>query len=144
MMDLDKLLQDSKQCLDSQKHFPVINGKVVCDLPGYENAHFELTVIADLFIKDAMQNQYGENTFSLLGQKQEYLVKGIFKEVHTDEMHEARYMTCVFLEQIEKAAKQSQGKNVFVQTVFGLKYLDWVKAKKEIFKAKRDFSCYRQ
>lgn len=142
-MDLDSLMSASKQCLDSQKHFPVINGKVVCDLDGYEDAHFELSVIDGLFIKDAMKNQYGENTFSLLGQKQEYLVKGIFKEVHTDVMHEARYLTCVYLEQIEKAAEESQGRNVFVETVFGLKYLDWVKPKKEIFKAKRDFSVYR-
>ena len=115
-----------------QKSFPAIGGKVTILLDGEEEATV-IPVIKNLFICGATMNKRGEYAHELVGQSFEYLVTNIYKQVFTNEMTLARRMTVRYVEQLAEAA---EAKKEYVNTVFGLRYLSWLKNTKKDTKPK--------
>lgn len=82
-------------------------------------------IVDDLFIKDALE-QGGRNIHSCVGQRHKYLLSSIPKpkKGESEEMSEARYATVKYLEDIDRAIKESET-NRFIETAFGLRFLDF-------------------
>lgn len=114
---------------DSAKResFKEVNGRVRISIPtdeGVEKASFR--VVTDLFIKDACVAPDGTQVHCVSGQRYSYLLKEIPKPSAKDseELDNARYATFKFLKEIDEAIRQTET-NRFIQTIFGLKYLDF-------------------
>ena len=111
---------------DSQTCFPVINGEVhvlVKNLQGQVVMDETLKVYPRLRIVDAFETDKGM-FHALTGQRQEHYAKNIFVNVYKREFANARKATVIFLKQIQKAIEANES---YVQTIFGLKFLDFEK-----------------
>lgn len=107
----------------SSTFFPVVNGKVTVEI-GEKEVTFN--VYSDLSICDALELSNGSKVHILCGQSQEYLVTHIFKKVMTKELADSRAATLKYLWQIQQAVEAGE---LWVQTIFGLKFLSWRKSK---------------
>lgn len=115
-----------KRSSDSQSCFPVKDGQVHVFIKNTMNqvvVDKTLKVYPRLRIVDAFENDKGK-FHALTGQRQEFLVKNIFKNVYKREFSNARMATIMFLEQIQKGVEAQES---YVETIFGLKFLDFEK-----------------
>lgn len=115
-----------KRSSDSQSCFPVKDGQVHVFIKNTMNqvvVDKTLKVYPRLRIVDAFENDKGR-FHALTGQRQEFLVKNIFKNVYKREFSNARMATILFLEQIQKGVEAQED---YVETIFGLKFLDFEK-----------------
>lgn len=115
-----------KHSSDSQSCFPVKDGQVHVFIKNTMNqvvVDKTLKVYPRLRIVDAFENDKGK-FHALTGQRQEFLVKNIFKNVYKREFSNARMATIMFLEQIQKGVEAQES---YVETIFGLKFLDFEK-----------------
>lgn len=124
-MDFESYMNQSHQShanhtigKNTEKCFPVVNGVVTVNCPEFKG---ELKVFPKIFIVDAYEDVDGLIIHALKGQSQEALVKGIFINVCTDDMVDARAATCRYLRELQVAIEVGE---TYVQTRFGLKYID--------------------
>ena len=114
---------NSSEKKNSVPCFPLINGEVAVVLNSGD-VHV-IKNIPGLFICNAGE-QDGIKFHELCGQPFEYIVKNIWQRAADDEYEDARIATVKYLEEIHELVGESK-ENKYVQTIFGLKYLSWVK-----------------
>ena len=115
-----------KKTSSAKSCFPVINGEVHVFVKNQNDRVVldqTLKVYPKLRILDAFENEKGR-FHALTGQRQEFLVKNIFKDVYKREFSNARKATVIFLAQIQEAYEAGEK---YVNTIFGLKFLDMEK-----------------
>ena len=111
-----------------QESFPAIGGKVTIQIPGMKKTYV-LPVIKGLNICNAYFNEEeGVYVHELTGQSFEYTVTNIYKNVFTDEFTIARNATIAYCLQIAQAVEENKE---YVETIFGLKFLSWLKNTKK-------------
>lgn len=117
--------QSSKDC-----YFSAIRGIVHMDFT-YRGKHIvvDLPVHEGVFLHDAYKGKDGVTlAHSSKGIGQKALVTGIYTETWTDEAADGRAITVHYLKQIEEAIR---AKLQYVETVFGLKFIDYGKKKEQ-------------
>lgn len=137
-----KSVSSSASASGSSVCFPVKEGRVHAFAinPEGEKVEFDFGSYDDLYILDGYEDpDSGMKAHSLRGHQQSFLAKGIFTQVHRDDMEDARFATCVYLTQIQKAIDASEP---WVNTIFGLKFLDWKKAKAPKAKSHINFMSF--
>ena len=111
-----------------QESFPAIGGKVTIQIPGMDEVYV-IPVIKGLNICNAYFNkEEGVYVHELTGQPFEYTVTHIYKNAFTHEFTIARNATIAYCVQIAQAVEENKE---YVETIFGLKYLSWLKNTKK-------------
>ena len=129
-------VKDMPSYINTEYHIPLIDGKVSVRFETEEGL-FEYEFIQQppqYFIHDACVVD-GLYVHALRGQSFNHYICGILKEAKGS-LKEHRLFYCVFLRQVQEAF---QRKEEYVETIFGLKYLDYGKKSE---KAKSSWKRY--
>ena len=105
--------------------FPDVNGVVHVECREFQG---DLRVIEGAYIYSAVYRN-GRYQHELVGQRYEHIVKNIWVDAHTQEKIDARALTCIFLEELQEGFERGES---YIDTVFGLKYVEWPRQKKEV------------
>ena len=144
MKELDKragIIPEKKTKYSSSEVMcPKVNGIITVTVDGFSGEEtYKFKPHPGLKIVDAAM--FGETlVHALRGQEFDYLIHNIFKLALNDEMQNAQNATCIFLDQIQKAADAGE---TVVQTIFGLKVLEVSNSSKKANRRSTvDFSAY--
>lgn len=121
-----------KQTAETQKVtqvcFPIIKGEVNGTLN--DGKPFTIKIHEGLFICRAGEVKPGFFVHELCGQPQKYLAERIYINTYEQELTDARKATVRFLTQIDEWIQENGEINGYLETIFGLYYLSWLKPSK--------------